>query len=52
MKKKKIEKLQLNRETVQNLSSDDLTKVVGGTTSEGCTLPKTCCLSCNNWCGC
>lgn len=50
--KKKVKKLQLNRETVRNLSRDDLKKVVGGTTSEGCTIPRTCCLSCNIFCVC
>ena len=47
--KKKVKKLQLNRETVRNLSREDLKKVVGGTTSE-CTFPRTCCYSCNQWC--
>lgn len=49
MKKKK---LQLNRETLRNLSRDDLKQVVGGTTSEGCTRPISCCESCNDFCTC
>ena len=46
--KKKVKKLELNRETVRNLTSDDLKKVAGGSTSE-CTFPRSCCDSCR-WC--
>lgn len=49
--KKKVKKLQLNRETVRNLSRDDLKKVAGGTSSE-CTYPRSCCNTCNMICSC
>lgn len=35
---KKLKKLQLNRETVRNLSPDNLATVHGGTGTYGCTL--------------
>ena len=45
--KKRVKKLELNKETVRNLTRDDLKKVVGGTTTdEACTRPRTACLSC------
>ena len=45
--KKKVKNLELNIETVRNLTRDDLKKVVGGTTTdEACTRPRTACLSC------
>jgi len=43
--KKKVKKLELNRETVRNLSTDDLKKIAGGST-DICTLPRTVCNSC------
>jgi|GEM_PF-1008017 len=47
--KKKVKKLELNKETVRNLTNDDLKKIAGGT-SEGCTIPHTICNSCNSIC--
>ncbi|HYI07734.1 MAG TPA: class I lanthipeptide [Thermoanaerobaculia bacterium] len=47
--KKKVKKLELNKETVRNLTNEDLKKVAGGSTSE-CTFPRTCCLSCRDFC--
>jgi len=47
--KKKVKKLELNRETVRNLTVDDLRKIAGGS-SEGCTKPITICNSCNSIC--
>lgn len=45
--KKKVKKLELNKETVRNLTRDDLKKAVGGTTTdEICTRPRTVCASC------
>ncbi len=41
--KKKVRKLELNKETVRNLTTDDLKKIAGGTVD---TLPKTVCYSC------
>jgi cAMP phosphodiesterase len=41
--KKKVKKLELNKETVRNLTTDDLKKIAGGTVD---TLPKTVCYSC------
>ena len=44
---KKVKKLELNKETVRNLTRDDLKKVVGGTTTdEICTRPRSACESC------
>ena len=43
--KKQVKKLQLNKETVRNLTSDDLKRVAGGSSSE-CTFPVSCCNSC------
>ena len=43
--KKKVKKLELNKETVRNLTTDDLKKVAGGT---GNTWPKTLCYSCRD----
>ena len=48
--KKKVKKLELNKETVRNLTADDLRKIAGGSTSEGCTRPITICNSCNSNC--
>ncbi|HEX6099582.1 MAG TPA: class I lanthipeptide [Thermoanaerobaculia bacterium] len=42
--KKKVKKLALNKESVRNLTTDDLKKVAGGT---GNTWPKTLCYSCD-----
>jgi len=47
--KKKVKKLELNKETVRNLTSDDLRKIAGGS-SEGCTRPLTVCNSCLSFC--
>lgn len=41
--KKKVKKLELNKETVRNLTTDDLKKIVGGTVV---TVPRTLCASC------
>lgn len=41
--KKRVKKLELNKETVRNLTTDDLKKIAGGTVE---TLPKTICNSC------
>jgi hypothetical protein len=41
--KKKVKKLELNRETVRNLTADDLKKVAGGSIP---TFPRTICNSC------
>ncbi|HSY47944.1 MAG TPA: class I lanthipeptide [Thermoanaerobaculia bacterium] len=42
--KKQVKKLQLNRETVSNLTRDDLRKVAGGSlTTSSCTVPRSCC---------
>jgi hypothetical protein len=41
--KKKVKKLELNKETVRNLSTDDLKKIAGGTVV---TKPVTICNSC------
>lgn len=48
--KKKVKKLELNKETVRNLTADDLRKIAGGSTSEYCTRPITICNSCHSWC--
>jgi hypothetical protein len=48
--KKKVKKLELNKETVRNLTADDLSKIAGGSTSEGCTRPLTICNSCHSFC--
>jgi hypothetical protein len=45
--KKKVKKLELNRETVRNLTSDDLKKIAGGS---DVTVPRTCCNSCRISC--
>jgi hypothetical protein len=47
--KKKVKKLELNKETVRNLTADDLRKIAGGS-SEGCTRPITICNSCHSFC--
>jgi len=48
--KKKVKKLELNKETVRNLSSDDLKKIAGGSTDDaGCSIPRSCCTGCM-WC--
>ena len=41
--KKKVKKLELNKETVRNLTTDDLKKIAGGTVV---TKPVTICNSC------
>ena len=41
--KKKVKKLELNRETVRNLTTDDLKKIAGGSVP---TIPSTICNSC------
>jgi hypothetical protein len=41
--KKKVKKLELNKETVRNLTTDDLKKIAGGTVE---TKPVTICNSC------
>ena len=41
--KKKVKKLELNKETVRNLTTDDLKKIAGGTVE---TIPVTICNSC------
>jgi hypothetical protein len=41
--KKKVKKLELNKETVRNLTTDDLKKIAGGTEP---TAPRTICNSC------
>lgn len=46
--KKKVKKLELNRETVRNLTSDDLKKIAGGST-DTCSIPRSCCTGCR-WC--
>ena len=40
---KKVKNLQLNTETVRNLTTDDLKKIAGGTVV---TFPRTICNSC------
>lgn len=42
--KKKVKKLQLNKETVRNLTSDDLKKIAGGS---DVSVPHTICNSCH-----
>ena len=44
--KKKVKKLELNKETVRNLTNDDLKKIAGGTDTVTCTRPITICNSC------
>jgi natural product precursor len=41
--KKKVKKLELNKETVRNLTSDDLKKIAGGS---DVSVPRTICNSC------
>jgi len=42
--KKKVKKLELHRETVSNLTRDDLKKIAGGSlTTSSCTVPHSCC---------
>ncbi len=49
--KKKVRKLELNKETVRNLTADDLKKIAGGSTSPiECTHPLTICNSCHSFC--
>ena len=48
--KKKVKKLELNRETVRNLTADDLKKIAGGSTTHECTHPITICNSCHSFC--
>jgi len=56
MKKKLTKKLQLNRETVRHLSSDDLTEVAGGETVPRSLCYGTCplagCVSEPSFCNC
>jgi hypothetical protein len=40
--KKKVAKLQLNRETVRNLTEGDLKEAAGGASQTRCTLYDTC----------
>jgi natural product precursor len=40
---KKVKQLKLNKETVRNLSTDDLKKIAGGTEI---SVPRSCCRSC------
>lgn len=40
---KKVKKLELNKETVRNLSTDDLKKIAGGS---DVSAPRSCCNSC------
>jgi hypothetical protein len=51
MEKKGLRKLQLTRETLRNLSTDELSRVVGGTYSDYCSVNSDCCaetvLPCN-----
>lgn len=42
--KKRVKKLELNKETVRNLSTDDLKKIAGGTVV---TKPISVCNSCH-----
>lgn len=46
--KKKVKKLELNRETVRNLTSDDLKKIAGGSEI---SIPHSCCNTCRISCG-
>ena len=41
--KKKAKKLELNKETVRNLTTDDLKKIVGGS---DVSFPRSCCRTC------
>jgi natural product precursor len=49
---KKLKKLQLNRETLRNLSLDNLATVYGGADSASCaTCTCACSLACSYGCG-